>query len=130
MKHPMCDAYYSQGIKGKMARVLFKPTLPANSPCHSPMSPTIREELEQPRLCLRFLASYRVLTYLGLLFVFLRLIWGLSPLSFFVFLCLGYLLFIFIRALLFPTPLENTWMGSYCGIFMLGCTFSNEIGNT
>lgn len=66
------------------------------------MSAHTREELEKPRLSLRFLANYQNLMYLGLVYLFLRFLFGTSMMGYVFFLLFCILVMGFLRALSQP----------------------------
>ncbi|XP_041347976.1 sphingomyelin phosphodiesterase 4-like [Gigantopelta aegis] len=76
------ELYNRQDLVGGLAKVFFSPPI---APCHkitSPISKQTAEVLRQPRLSLRFLASYSTIMYLTLLFLFLRFWIGIGPVRF------------------------------------------------
>ncbi|XP_033748728.1 sphingomyelin phosphodiesterase 4-like isoform X2 [Pecten maximus] len=102
------NLYYREGILGKLFQVYLSPTLTPDKTLTSPISKNVRQQLETPRLNLRFLANYRNLMYLGIVYLFLRFLFGLSPMGYFFFLLFCGLVIGFLRALAQPRQTSHT----------------------
>ncbi|XP_069135222.1 sphingomyelin phosphodiesterase 4-like isoform X1 [Argopecten irradians] len=96
------DLYYKDGILGKMFQVYLSPPLTPDKRFSSPISRNLQKQLETPRLTLRFLANYRNLVYLGIVYLFMRFLFGLGPIGYFFFLLFCGLVIGFLRALVQP----------------------------
>ncbi|XP_021346296.1 sphingomyelin phosphodiesterase 4-like isoform X2 [Mizuhopecten yessoensis] len=101
------NLYYREGIFGKMFQVYLSPPLMPDKNLNSPISKNMQKELETPRLSLRFLANYRNLMYLGLVYVFMRFLFGLSPIGYFFFLLFCGIVIGFLRALAQPRQIAH-----------------------
>ncbi|XP_048241169.1 sphingomyelin phosphodiesterase 4-like isoform X2 [Haliotis rufescens] len=94
--------YCRQDLVGRMAQVYLAPPLRPHHMLKSPTSKTTAEALRQPRLSLRFLASYQTLIYLGILYIFLRLWLGAGPVEFLLINICVCLLYAFLKAVMRP----------------------------
>ncbi|XP_071093679.1 sphingomyelin phosphodiesterase 4-like isoform X2 [Haliotis cracherodii] len=94
--------YCRQDLVGRMAEVYLAPPLRPHHMLKSPTSKTTAEALRQPRLSLRFLASYQTLIYLGILYIFLRLWLGAGPVEFLLINICVCLLYAFLKAVMRP----------------------------
>ncbi|XP_046543533.1 sphingomyelin phosphodiesterase 4-like isoform X2 [Haliotis rubra] len=92
--------YCRQDLVGRMAQVYLAPPLRPHHMLKSPTSKTTAEALRQPRLSLRFLASYQTLIYLGILYIFLRMWLGAGPMEFLIINVFVCLLYAFLKAVM------------------------------
>ena len=74
--------YQRQDWLGYLAKVYLAPPLSSAQHIQSPIAPDTAQQLRQPRLSLRLLASYQTLVVLGVLYLLLRACLGTGPLTF------------------------------------------------
>ncbi|XP_052074338.1 sphingomyelin phosphodiesterase 4-like isoform X1 [Mytilus californianus] len=91
--------YERRDLIGRLAQVYFAPALPRDKKPSSPISGKNLEELQRPKLRLRFLASYSTMLYLAILFVFLNVWLGVGPGQYLLLLLACTLFFGLLRAL-------------------------------
>ncbi|ESO95394.1 hypothetical protein LOTGIDRAFT_232075 [Lottia gigantea] len=87
----------------KMIQTFISPPISPHEQIMSPMSKVKAEHLRQPRLSLRFLASYQNLIYFGLLYLVLNLWLGFGPAGFLIVLFFGAVFYAAFSALVRPT---------------------------
>ncbi|KAJ8311969.1 hypothetical protein KUTeg_009342 [Tegillarca granosa] len=97
------DLYEREDLIGGLAKVYLAPPIETDpSMRRSPMSKKVQQQLEMPRLSLRFLANYHILTYIGLLYLFLRFMWGFGNVGYIFFLLFCVFVYGLVKALMLP----------------------------
>ncbi|KAK6191734.1 hypothetical protein SNE40_003341 [Patella caerulea] len=94
--------YNRTDFLGRMIQTYISPPLSQQDVILSPVSKVKAEHLRQPRLSLRFLAAYKNLIYLGILYLVMNLWFGLGPLGFVVLLLFGTIFYAAFNALVKP----------------------------
>ncbi|KAK3611705.1 hypothetical protein CHS0354_034376 [Potamilus streckersoni] len=100
--------YNRPDFVGKLARVFLAAPYPDNKPFSSPLPRDLERQLRKPRLSLRFLGSYQMLIYLGLMYLLIYFVWGFGLFGFILFLLACIIVYGVFQAMVQPSSTDNS----------------------